>query len=157
MLLYNALVAVEFSTLFKLVDTAKQLEARHQEDREEREQQRKTAGKERKEEVRVIASTVDLVPSYVQGEKKKKKKGQYHSTPVSQVSYVVSTPMYPPGAVRIAQAPQKKQYVVLVGGFMEVSVDWGKMFAINADSMDISVEIAHDGLPNNQRLQLHRS
>ena len=35
--LYNALVAVEFPMLPKLVDTAKQLEARHQEDREERE------------------------------------------------------------------------------------------------------------------------
>ena len=36
-LFYNALVAVEFPTLSKLVDTAKQLEARHREDREERE------------------------------------------------------------------------------------------------------------------------
>ena len=35
--LYNALVAMKFSTLSKLVDTAKQLEARHREDREERE------------------------------------------------------------------------------------------------------------------------
>ena len=43
--LYNALVAVEFPTLFKLVDTAKQLEARHREDREEREQKRKLTGK----------------------------------------------------------------------------------------------------------------
>ena len=34
--LYNALVAVEFSTLSKLVDIAKQLEARHREDKEER-------------------------------------------------------------------------------------------------------------------------
>ena len=39
----------------------------------------------------------------------KKKKGQYHSTPVSQVSYVISTSMYPPsGPVRIAHAPQQK-------------------------------------------------
>ena len=38
--LYNALVAVEFLTLSKLVDTAKQLEARHREDKEEREQKR---------------------------------------------------------------------------------------------------------------------
>ena len=35
--LYNALVAVEFPTLSKLVDTAKQLEARHREDKEEKE------------------------------------------------------------------------------------------------------------------------
>ena len=35
--LYNVLVAMEFSMLFKLVDTAKQLKVRHQEDREERE------------------------------------------------------------------------------------------------------------------------
>ena len=39
-LLYNALVAIEFLTLSKLVDTVKQLEARHREDREEREQKR---------------------------------------------------------------------------------------------------------------------
>ena len=38
--LYNALVAVEFPMLFKLVDTTKQLEIRHREDREEREQKR---------------------------------------------------------------------------------------------------------------------
>ena len=35
--LYNTLVAVEFPTLSKLIDTAKQLEAGHREDREERE------------------------------------------------------------------------------------------------------------------------
>ena len=35
--LYNALVVVEFFTLSKLIDTAKQLEARHREDKEERE------------------------------------------------------------------------------------------------------------------------
>ena len=40
MALYNALVAVEFPTLFKLVDTAKLLEARHREDKEKREQRR---------------------------------------------------------------------------------------------------------------------
>ena len=34
--LYNALVAVEFPTLSKLVDTAKQLEASHREDKEEK-------------------------------------------------------------------------------------------------------------------------
>ena len=44
-LLYNALVAIEFPTLSKLVDTAKQLEARHREDREEREQKRQLMGK----------------------------------------------------------------------------------------------------------------
>ena len=38
--LYNALVAVKFPTLSKLVDTAKQLKARHREDKEEREQKR---------------------------------------------------------------------------------------------------------------------
>ena len=38
--LYNALVAIEFPTLSKLIDTVKQLEARHQEYREEREQKR---------------------------------------------------------------------------------------------------------------------
>ena len=38
--LYNALVAIEFTMLSKLVDTAKQLEARYQEDRKEREQKR---------------------------------------------------------------------------------------------------------------------
>ena len=43
--LYNALVAVEFPTLSKLVDTAKQPEARHREDREEREQKRQLTGK----------------------------------------------------------------------------------------------------------------
>ena len=39
-LLYNALVPVEFPMLSKLVDTAKQLEARQREDREERKQKR---------------------------------------------------------------------------------------------------------------------
>ena len=43
--LYNALVAIEFPTLSKLVDIAKQLEARHREDREEREQKRQLMGK----------------------------------------------------------------------------------------------------------------
>ena len=38
--LYNALVVIEFPTLSKMVVTAKQLEAMHQEDREEREQKR---------------------------------------------------------------------------------------------------------------------
>ena len=44
-LLYNALVAIEFLMLSKLVDIAKQLEARHREDREEREQKRQLTGK----------------------------------------------------------------------------------------------------------------
>ena len=35
MLLYNALVAMEFPTLSKLIDTVKQLEARHREEREQ--------------------------------------------------------------------------------------------------------------------------
>ena len=46
--LYNALVAVEFPTLFKLIDIAKQLEARHREDREERKQNRQLTGKAQK-------------------------------------------------------------------------------------------------------------
>ena len=43
--LYNALVAIEFPTLSKLVDTAEQLEVRHREDKEEREQKRQLTGK----------------------------------------------------------------------------------------------------------------
>ena len=38
--LYNVLLATEFPTLSRLVDTAKQLETRHQEDQIEREQRR---------------------------------------------------------------------------------------------------------------------
>ena len=41
-LLYNVLVAIEFPMLSKLVDTAKQLKAKH---REEREQNRQLTGK----------------------------------------------------------------------------------------------------------------
>ena len=44
-LLYNVLLAMEFSTLSRLVDTAKQLETRHQEDQIEREQRRISMGK----------------------------------------------------------------------------------------------------------------
>ena len=43
--LYHALAAIEFPTLSKLVDMAKQLEARHREDREEREHKRQLTGK----------------------------------------------------------------------------------------------------------------
>ena len=43
--LYNALAAIEFPTLSKLVDMAKQLEARHREDREERKHKRQLTGK----------------------------------------------------------------------------------------------------------------
>ena len=43
--LYNVLLAMEFSSLFRLVDTAKQLKTRHQEDQIEREQMRISMGK----------------------------------------------------------------------------------------------------------------
>ena len=55
--LYNALVAVEFPTLSKLVDTAKQLEARHREDREEREQKRQLTGKAQGSRGKAIAES----------------------------------------------------------------------------------------------------
>ena len=38
--LYNVLLAMEFSIISRLVDTAKQLETRHQEDQIEKEQRR---------------------------------------------------------------------------------------------------------------------
>ena len=37
MLLYNVLVAIEFSIIFRLVDTANQLETRYREDQVEKE------------------------------------------------------------------------------------------------------------------------
>ena len=78
--LYNALVAVEFPTLSKLVDTAKQLEARHREDKEEREQKRQLTGKTQSNREKGIAEsqTVEQVvyqmPPYPRKDKKKKKK-----------------------------------------------------------------------------------
>ena len=45
MLLYNVLVAIEFSMLSKLVDTTKQLKARHREDQVEKEQRKLIMGK----------------------------------------------------------------------------------------------------------------
>ena len=43
--LYNVLLAMEFPTLCRLADIAKQLETRHQEDQIEREQRRLSMGK----------------------------------------------------------------------------------------------------------------
>ena len=55
--LYNALVAVEFPTLSKLVDTTKQLEARHREGREEREQKRQLTGKAQDSHRKAVAKS----------------------------------------------------------------------------------------------------
>ena len=91
--LYNALVAVEFPTLSKLVDTAKQLEARHREDREEREQNRQLTGKAQGSRGKAIAEsqTVEQVVyqmlPHLRKDKKKKKKQYSRGTPVQ------STPM----------------------------------------------------------------
>ena len=92
-LLYNALVAVEFPTLSKLVDTAKQLEVRHREDREEREQKRQLTGKtqDNREKSVVESQTVEQVVyqmlPHPRKDKKKKKKHYSRGTPVQ------STPM----------------------------------------------------------------
>ena len=43
--LYNVLLATEFPTLSRLIDTAKQLETRHREDLMEKEQRKITKGK----------------------------------------------------------------------------------------------------------------
>ena len=95
--LYNALVAVEFSTLSKVVDTAKQLEARHREDREEREQKRQLTGKTQSSrgksvESQTVEQVVYQILSHPRKDKKKKKK-QYsrgtpvQSTPMMQITY----------------------------------------------------------------------
>ena len=55
--LYNALIVIEFPMLSKLVDTAKQLEARHREDREEREQKRQLTGKAQGSCKKVVAES----------------------------------------------------------------------------------------------------
>ena len=87
--LYNALVAAEFPMLSKLVDTAKQLEARHREDREEREQKRQLTGKAQGSrgkaivESQMVEQVVYQMPSHPRKDKKKKKKNQYSRwTPV---------------------------------------------------------------------------
>ena len=96
--LYNALVAMEFPTLSKLVDIAKQLEARHREDREEREQKRQLTGKAQGSNGKIVteSQTVEQVayqmPPHPRKDKKKKKK-QYsrgtlvQSTPMMQITY----------------------------------------------------------------------
>ena len=56
-LLYHALAAIEFPTLSKLVDMAKQLEARHREDREEREHKRQLTGKAQGSRKKTVAES----------------------------------------------------------------------------------------------------
>ena len=96
--LYNALVAVEFPTLSKLVDTAKQLEARHREDKEEREQKRQLMGKTQSSrgkgtaESQTVEQVVYQMPPHLRKEKKKKKKPygrgtHVQSAPVMQITY----------------------------------------------------------------------
>ena len=96
-LLYNALVTVEFPTLSKLIDIAKQLKARHREDREEREQKRQLTGKAQGSREKSVAEsqTVEQVVYQMSPHphKDKKKKKQYgrgtpiQSTPMMQISY----------------------------------------------------------------------
>ena len=91
--LYNALVAVEFSMLSKLVDTAKQLEVRHREDKEEREQKRQLTGKTQSSrrkgtaESQTVEQVAYQMPLHPRKDKKKKKKQYSRGTPVQ------STPM----------------------------------------------------------------
>ena len=78
--LYNALVAIEFPTLSKLVDTAKQLEARHREDKEEREQKRQLTDKTQSShgkgttESQTVEQVVYQMLPHSRKDKKKKKK-----------------------------------------------------------------------------------
>ena len=86
--LYNALVAIEFPMLSKMVDTAKQLEARHREDREEREQKRQLTGKNQSSrrkgtiESQTVEEVVYQMPPHPRKDKKKKKKLYGRGTPV---------------------------------------------------------------------------
>ena len=97
-LLYNALVAVEFPTLSKLVDTAKQLEARHREDKEEREQKRQLTGKAQGSHGKIVieSQTMEQVayqmPPHPHKDKKKKKKKQYsREKPVQSILIIQIT------------------------------------------------------------------
>ena len=76
--LYNVLVVAEYSTLFRLVDTAKQVEVRHREDQVEREQRRMSMGKapSRTEKTARVGRQVEqftyAVPPTLSYEKKRK-------------------------------------------------------------------------------------
>ena len=78
--LYNALVAIEFPMLSKLVDIAKQLEPRHREDKEEREQKRQLTGKTQSSHGKGTAKSQTMeqvvyqMPPHPCKDKKKKKK-----------------------------------------------------------------------------------
>ena len=95
--LYNALAAIEFPTLSKLVDMANQLEARHRDDREEREHKRQLTGKAQGSRGKATAEgqTVEQVEYQMPPRlrKDKKKKRQYsrgvpvQSTPMMQITY----------------------------------------------------------------------
>ena len=95
--LYHALAAIEFSTLSKLVDIAKQLEARLREDREEREHKRQLTGKTQGSRGKAPAEgqTVEQVEYQMppRPRKDKKKKRQFsrgvpvQSTPMMQITY----------------------------------------------------------------------
>ena len=60
--LYHALAAIKFPTLSKLVDMAKQLEARHREDKEEREHKRQLTGKAQGSCGKVVAESQTVEP-----------------------------------------------------------------------------------------------
>ena len=86
--LYNALVAIEFPTLSKLIDTAKQLKARHRDDKEERKQKRqltsKAKGSHRKTviESQMVEQVAYQMSPHLHKDKKKKKKQYSRGTPV---------------------------------------------------------------------------
>ena len=94
--LYNLLATTEYPSLSRLIDMAKQLEARHNEDRAEQEHKKQSSGrtqasKEKSEDVRKVEQVTYAMPPNPYKDKKKKrqfrKDPSVRSTPTVQLSY----------------------------------------------------------------------
>ena len=90
--LYNLLATTECPSLSKLIDIAKQLEARHNEDRTEQEQRKQLSGKtqaskEKSEDVRKVEQVTYAMPPNPYKDKKKKR--QFRKDPSIRSALIV--------------------------------------------------------------------
>ena len=94
--LYNLLATTEYPSLSRLIDMAKQLEARHNEDRAEREHRKQISGrtqasKEKSEDVKKVEQVTHAMPPNPYKDKKRRKPFRrdppVRSAPTVQPSY----------------------------------------------------------------------
>ena len=91
--LYKELVATEFLSLTKLIDKAKQFEARDNEEKVERDQRKKAMGKPQSSQSKRGVIAVEQVRYSITliQHRNKKKRGQFRSAPVHPTPTVLGT------------------------------------------------------------------